>query len=372
MGSVHKKGNYWVVKERIDGHQKEFRPGPCGFPNTERGAKLYLAKLTTDLATGTYVTPTNQTVADYALHWLKTYAEKQCEPLTVKCYRKQIEAHIIPGLGHIKLRDLKPSDIETFYANLERKDGRPGELSQNSKHQTHRVLKGILNHVVEMDILAKSPMKRSFSPKVSRSGKGCYTADQVKQIIALVAETPIHLSVTLALYTGMRLGEICALTWADVDLKKQSITVQSSMEYLERKLRTKATKTENIRQIKFGDQLLASLVREKAYQAERRLAIGARWKHHDLVTPNTDGAPRIPTAVSNYWRRMEKGDLPHYSFHTFRHTHISLLIALGEKLEVVSERAGHSNIGTTKDVYGHLYEGYDEQAAIKLDQALGG
>jgi integrase len=371
MGSVHKVGEHWCVSERIDGRQKWFRPGPCGFPNTERGAKAYLAKIDNEIATGTYITPTNQTVADYAQHWLKTYAEKQCEPGSVKSYRDQVNVHIIPGIGHIKLRDLKPADIETFYANLKRKDGRPGELAQQTKFHIHRVLSGILNHAVEMEVIAKTPMKKALTPKVTRQEKGCYNAEQVRQVIALVADTPIHLPVVLAIYTGMRVGEICALKWSNVNFARQTITVQHSLEYLKRELREKTTKTGKTRQVKFGSVLEAALVKEKAYQAARRLAIGARWKHHDLVTANTDGTPRIPLSVSDYWRLLPKGDLPYYSFHAFRHTHVSLLISLGEKLEVIQERVGHANISMTKDTYGHLFEGYDEQAAIKLDKALG-
>jgi integrase len=369
--SVHKEGDVWVVRKRIDGHQRKFRPSTSGYPNTKRGAEKFEAGLITEIEKGTYCHPDGSTVAEYAERWYTIRVCRKTTPKTQQYVRSILDAHIIPGLGARHLSKVKPVDIEEFYAGLKRADGKPGELSASSRSAIHRVLNAMLNHAVEMEAIPRNPIKRGLAPKPGPAKTTCYDIDQAKQLLALSRGT-LHVVIALAIHTGMRIGEICALRWTDVDLEARTITVQRSMEQTTKGIREKGTKTGKGRTIDIGEYLTNVLTLHKGDQAQRRLQ-GSLREYVGHVVTYENGAPNAPYNMTAKWMRFvkEETDLPYLNFHTLRHTHVSLLIAQGEGAKEISVRVGHSNISMTMDTYGHLMKGSGAQLAKRLDAALG-
>jgi integrase len=373
--SVHKQGNAWAVCERIKvapgqkPKQVWYRPGPCGFENSKAGAELFEAQMKVDRAKGTYCEPTTITVSEYADRWMRVYVERNCQPNTVESYEYFLRVHIKPALGSCRLANLRPVDVEEFYCSLKRADGK-GDLAPQTKHDVHRVLNGMLNHAVEMEVIPRNPVKKKLIPKKVKTEKHCYTKEQVIQILETAKDTTLHLPIFLAFHTGMRIGEICALKWADVT--DRNITVQRSMEQTTGSLREKCTKTGKGRNIQIGDVLSRVLVQHRAEQSAHRLRTPG-WKANDLVFPNNDGTPRHPEAVSQMFQKLvqTKTELPYYSFHALRHSHVSVLIGQGWHPKQIQDRVGHSSISMTMDTYGHLFDGTDTEAAEKLDRAFG-
>jgi integrase len=369
--SVHKEGDVWIVRKRIDGHQRKFRSSIHGFPNTKRGAEKFEAGLITEIEKGTYRSPDGTTVAEYAERWFKVHTQRSTTPKTQQSVRSILDTHIIPGLGAKHLSKLKPIDIEDFYGGLKRGDGRPGELSAGSRSAIHRVLNALLNHAVEMEVIARNPIKRKSAPKPGHPKRDFYDTEQAKQILALSEGTRFHTVLALAIHTGMRIGEISALRWTDVDLDAQTITIQRSMEQTRHGIREKGTKTGKGRTIEIGDWLTEVLRRHRGEQAQRRLQ-GSLPEYVGHVITYENGAPNAPYNLALKWNLFIKGtDLPYYSFHTLRHTHVSLLIAQGEQAKEISVRVGHSSITLTMDTYGHLMKGSGAHLAKRLDAALG-
>jgi integrase len=369
--SVQKEGDKWTVRKRINGHQKKFSPKSHGFLNTQKGARLYEAKLDTELAQGTFCEPTKTTVGEYADRWFNVYVIRQTTPKTQQGHRYVIDSHIKPGLGDVSIAKLRPSQVEEFYAGLRRVDGKPGDLSANTKSIIHRTLNAILNHAVEMEVIPKNPIKSKVAPRPGPAKTSCYDLEQARRILQLSEGTPLHAALALAIHTGMRIGEICALRWEDVDFDAQAITITRSMEQTSKSIREKTTKTGRGRTIDIGEFLVRALVVHRAEQAKRRLA-GDFPEHVGHVITNRNGSPHAPYFLATRWREFIRGtDLPYFSFHTLRHTHISLLIEQGEHAKTISHRAGHSTIKLTMDTYGHLMKGIGGQAVAKLDAAFG-
>lgn len=375
MASVHKEGNSWCVRARIDGKQKKFSPRTAGFPNTEKGAKLFRAKVETEMEQGTFCSPTKNTVREYADHWLKVYVGRKTTPKTQQQYHYLVRNYIAPGLGNVPLSKLRPAHIEEFYSGLQRVDGKPGELSANTIQAIHRALNSILNHAVDAEVIARNPIKRHVRPNSPRKSEKVmfYTGVEAQTLLRLSEGTDLHTILALAIHTGMRVGEISALRWSDVDLDARSITITRSMEQTSKAgIREKTTKTERGRTVRIGEYLVRALVRHKAEQSEKRLA-GELRHHQGHVVTLSNGSPKSPYYISGLWREFIRGTgLPFRNFHALRHTHASLLIEQGVHAKAISERLGHSSISITMDTYGHLMGGIEDQAVERLDRALGG
>lgn len=367
-------GKFWCVVEykNVDGKRKQvwYRPGPCGFENTRKGAELFEAKLKIERAKGTFCEPTIITLSEYADRWMEVYVKRKCQPNTVDSYEYHLRVHIKPALGSKRLMNIRPVDIEDFYATIKRQDGK-GELSAQTKRDTHRVLNALFNHAVEMEVIARNPIKRRLIPKLEKIKRQCYTKEQVLQLLRALEESPttsLYVPVFIAYHTGMRIGEICALKWTDIDGNR--ITICRNMEQT-KGVREKCTKNGKERTIDISSELVRMLTRHKGEQAQIRLRTSG-WKDNGYVWPNNDGTARRPEASSQMFQKFikEQTDLPYYSFHSLRHTHVSMLIKDGWHPKEIQDRVGHSSITMTMDVYGHLFE-TGKEMVDRLDKALG-
>ena len=179
--------------------------------------------------------------------------------------------------------------------------------------------------------------------------------------------------VVLALYTGMRRGEICGLEWKDINFKHAIINVSRSSLYLPGKgIFTDETKnTSSIRPIKVPDHVIQLLKKYRLQQKEQRLKLGDRWQNSGRILVQWNGAPIHPSTVTNWSHTfILNSDLPDIHLHSIRHTNITLQIAGGIPLTTVAARAGHANSSTTSKIYAHAIQSSDEAASQYLDNIL--
>jgi integrase len=172
----------------------------------------------------------------------------------------------------------------------------------------------------------------------------------------------------VALGTGMRRGELCALRWQDVNLDAATLRVERSLEQTRKSgLRVKEPKSKRGRRnISLSATVVAELRKHWATQQEQRLSLGLGGSPPDgLVFADWDGSPWAPDRLSdNFANTMEAAGLPHVTLHTLRHTHASQLIRSGVDILTVSRRLGHANATVTLNVYGHLITTEDKAAEI--------
>jgi integrase len=177
----------------------------------------------------------------------------------------------------------------------------------------------------------------------------------------------------LALATGARRGELCALRWKDVDLEAARIRIEGSLEQTNAGLRFKEPKTKaGRRTISISPAIVAELRQRWRAQQEQRLAMGlGRAPDEALVFARLDGTPVPPDTLTQEWARLVRIlKLPKVTFHALRHTHASQLIANGLDVVTVSRRLGHGNPTVTLNVYSHLFGNTDERAAAIVEAAM--
>ena len=340
---------------------------------TKRDAERELHRLIHALEQGDSVQPSKETVAAYLSRWLADYAKPNTAPRTYDRYEEIVRAHLIPALGGHALAKLQPTTIQAYYAQALRAGKRVngGGLSPTTVRHHHAVLRKALGCAVKWGILARNPCEAVTPPRPARPEFTALDAPAAVRLLQTVHGTSLHLLCLLALGTGMRLGEILGLRWRDVDLDGGTIVVRQVLQQVRTDLRFKTPKTaKSKRRFKLPALLVRELRQHREVQAQERALFGREVTGEDLVVANTDGTPRFPGSVSQGFRRVSQRHGFGVRFHDLRHSHISLLIWLGVHAKTISTRAGHANIGTTVDIYGHLIGGLDNEAAARLDEAL--
>jgi integrase len=200
-------------------------------------------------------------------------------------------------------------------------------------------------------------------------------ATQSATLLAAIKHTALYLPSLLALYTGMRRGEILALRWRDVDLAAAQLTVFRSLEQTKKGgLRFKEPKRESSRRtIAIPALAVDELRRHKREQGEQRMRLGlGAFDDESLVVCRHDSEPMRPRTMTIEFGRLVRrvAGIPRVRFHDLRHTHVTMMLQLGVNPKVVSERAGHSTVAFTLQVYGGVQPGMQEEAAAKIDAAF--
>ncbi len=199
------------------------------------------------------------------------------------------------------------------------------------------------------------------------------TTDELSRLLAAADSTPYGVLVRLALETGAREGELLALRWPDIDLSAGLIHIRRTARRQPGKgIVFGPPKTRSsARTLDITPSTVFMLQGHRAGQVERRLVAGAKYNYQELVFATISGSPIDAANLERAWRKIvTKADLKGFRFHDLRHSSASLLLASGERMEVVSKRLGHSGIAITIDTYAHLLPGAGKAAAAKMAAIL--
>jgi integrase len=383
-GYTARKGNryYAVIYEGIDPVTgKECRRWwPAGTRKADAD------KLVTELVKrhndGEYRTPQRVTLGEYLTQrWLPAQ-RSQLKATTFHSYRRTVELHVVPTLGHVPLARLAAEDLDALYGRLLESGRRnasgdgPG-LSPASVRYVHRILRKALGDAVRKGTLTRNPASSADPPKRSTTKKRegemrVWTAAQLQTFLASLESERLAPGFVLAAHTGMRRGEVAGLRWGDVDLDAKLIHIRQAAVVVNYEMRLTDVKTAHGRRtIDVNDDVVRALHAWRRKQAEERLLLGARFDDHDLVFARPDGTPPHPELLSRTFDRIvARSGLPRIRFHDVRHTHASLLLNAGVPVKVVSERLGHATPSFTLDVYGWVLPGMQAEAAAVFSRLM--
>jgi integrase len=380
----------------MTGHIRERSPGSCELRytlgtdaatgrrrtatatvrGTRKDAEKELRRLLRSVDTGEHVDPTRMTVREWLATWLAAIRE-EVSPKTHERYSEIVCNYLSPSLGALPIAKLAPVDIQRVYTDLAtggRRDRKPGGLSPQTRRHLHRILRSALARAVEQQVIARNPADafRKRMPKVERHGMATLSAEQSQLLFDAIRHTRVYWPVVIALATGMRRGEVLALRWRNIDLDRGTVRVVESLEQTKAGLRFKAPKTDKARAITLPAFATDELRRLKREQAEELLRLGVRQSGETLLCARADGEPLQPRSLTHEFTRLigrAKG-VPRVRFHDLRHSHATQLLIAGVHPKVAQERLGHSTITTTLDLYSHVSETMQEDAAARIDAAF--
>ena len=254
----------------------------------------------------------------------------------------------------------------------------PGEdkpLSAKTVLHHHRLISSILDKAVKWQVIFANPCDRVEAPKVERKEAKYLDEIQAAELLDCLEREPVQYRamISLLLYSGMRRGELCGLTWEDVKIDECLIDINKSSLYLsDRGIFDDETKNfSSKRVIKVPDLVMRLLSEHKRTQTEELFRLGDGWTRTNKVFTQSNGKPIHPDTITGWFRKfIKRNNLPKVSIHSLRHTNATLLIANGTDLRTVSKRLGHSNMTTTGNIYTHAIQTADERAAETLGDIL--
>jgi integrase len=298
----------------------------------------------------------------YAERWMKQHAKVNCKPETVRNYRYALDVNLLPAIGDKDIRAITRDDVKTLCFDMKQKGLSPGVVKLRGT-----ILGGIFNAAIEDGLLVGNPAIRlgKIVKVPSRKGRVDFlNPDESRKLLDAVLEHfprwfPFFLT---ALRTGMRVGELIALQWEDIDWNGKFIEVRRAISRGE----VGTPKNGKPRRIDLSDRLSAVLTDHRKGMAKEALAQGRSKPDRVFVNPE-GGELQASSVVKPYRRILTKAGLRRLRFHDLRHSFASALLANGEPLAYVKEQMGHSSIQITVDVYGHLEPGANREAVNRLD-----
>jgi integrase len=302
------------------------------FKGVKRDAKLELARLIAQEAAGEGVDPSKALLAEFLDRWERDWAALNVSAKTFERYSELLRRHVRPHLGHVRIQKLRPAALADLYAKLLRETG----LAARTVGHVHRVTRRALGHAVQWGLITQNPADNVSPPPVQATEIQILRSDDIQTILERLRDRKGRLLYTIALValaTGIRRGELCALRWCDLDLDAGKLAVERSLEQTRQHgLRVKSPKTKHGRRtISLPAAGVAELRLHRKMQQELRLRLGqGRAPEDSLVFARWDGEIRDPDALSKEWAAcMKQIGMPHISLHGLRHTHASQLLLPG-------------------------------------------
>ncbi|WP_139905657.1 tyrosine-type recombinase/integrase [Clostridium thermarum] len=365
-GYVQKHGKGWRYKIEFTSAEIEIYGrksiSKSGFKKESEAKKALREKLV-EIDSGKYIEDKKTTIEEYLKEWLETH-KTNISPSTHKRYSEFCNT-INKHLGKIEILKLTPMTIQKFYSTLMGET----ELSNSTILKIHRCLNLALKQAVAWRLINNNPCQFVKAPSPEEIEVNVWDEFTVKKFLHESRGENIYIQIALALGTGMRQGEICALKWENVDLKKGEIYVRSSVKNINGELITKKPKTKSsVRRIPIPDDLKDLLVLHKKRQ-DRIKENNQKYKDEGYVCAwEDDGRLYDPQYIAKKFPKiLKKYDVPMIRFHDLRHTHATLLLLHNVPAKVVSERLGHSSVNITLDIYSHVLPSMQKAAAEKLN-----
>lgn len=319
--------------------------------------------------------PENKIVSDFAKEYL-SIQKTSLSPTSYVLYERIIEQHILPMFGRMRLRDIKTYHVQDFIMRLNsmpRSDGKPGHIAPQTVKRYTSVLRSMLTMAYKMYYMDDDVglSRRLTFPKERYQEVDVFTIEETKTILDAAKTEPINirLLIELALFTGMRRGEIIGLKWSDINFDKQCLSVKRSIYKLKSKksVEKEPKSHSSIRTIAIPNCLCETLKEYKKSQEEYSLSL-ATWQNLEYVFTDKNGNVMNPqTPTKQFSKFLDRHNIRHLKFHCLRHTSATLLLSNGCDIKTISARLGHSSIETT-NIYVHMLKSVDKAAAITFDR----
>lgn len=348
------KGTAWTV-DYIDNLGK--RVMKSGF-KTKFEAEQYLAKIRLELQKGTCIN-TNKAIifSQIADEFINSHSEIYCKKSTIISYKGYLKNHLLPYFANRKIIDIKVNEIQS-YIKLKQNEG----LSAKTINNSLILMGSIFKRAVLQGYIGQNPVYLVKKLKLRKQEMNCLTKEQITMVLNFAKENYKNFYPLLftAIFTGLRRGELLALTWNDINFETSKITVNKSL-FKGTVTTTKTSYSE--REVNMSKGLI-QVLREWKQKAPKSSI--------NLVFCNKSGAFIDPDNMTKrYFKPCLKAcNIENVRFHDLRHTFASLLISENVSIKYIQTQMGHASCQTTLDIYSHILQEVEEKAVSVLDSVL--
>ena len=333
---------------------------------TKKQAEAALRKLIDSLEQGVSTDASAIKLRDWMDNWLTNYLPN-IEATTRVGYKEKIETYINPHLGNTPLKALRTDSIQAWINMLNQRG-----LGAKTIRNAYNNLNAALKKAVVLRMLPYNPCVGTVLPKLKRPKSKVYDTADIQRALDETKGTALYLPVALALLTGMRRGEVCALKWKNIDFVAKQIHICENRVHGEKEVIEKAPKSEaGNRTIPMSKEVASLLGEARLQYYNDAAAYGPAFRDLDYVLHNENGTPYHPDSLTKMWRRfLEHSDLPYIRFHDLRHSNATALIAAGVNPKTVQQLLGHSDVSITLNTYTHVLPSMEQEAVDTLDRII--
>lgn len=315
---------------------------------------------------------TNPTVKEWNRIYIEDFCKGYLKPKTISGYESMIKNYINPYIGNYHLKDLTKLICQQYImdvyengrVNQKRKNDIADGLSSRTVKDIKIILHASLERAVDEGIIDKNPSDKLNLPKDRVRGMNTLTKEESNRLLEEAFNSGCFEFYYLELTTGLRLGEILALEWNDLDIQNRTLTINKQVQRINSVLQTETPKTKNsVRTIALSSECVASLARLRMRQTRDTLLM--------FPSPET-GTYRDQNAVTRKFKRMlKRAELPeNIRFHDLRHTCATIALEEGVEIKALSSMLGHSDVAFTMNTYVHATKKIKTTAADKLEAAF--
>ena len=366
--TIRKRNDVWEYRfdiAKVNGKRKQI--SKSGFKTKKECEAAALKALNYYQNGGLMVAYADISYADLLDLWYDT-CKPTWKPKTAELYKGIIENKLKASLGQFRVKSLTPLKMQDYINQVY------ATHSQNYAKLIRILLGASLKYaVVPLGIISSSPCEYLRVPHSESPEKAKVVDMDVFKKAYSEIKSPYNTALMIALHTGMRIGEVFALNWSDIDLDNKIINVNKTLSYSGKSWRISAPKTkDSIRLIPFGEVLKDVLSNYKAEQLKNKVMYGKfyiknrvkdgivnfdKGEEQDFILTERWGEFCKPNNMERYCRKYG------FKFHQIRHLHATSLIDSGISAKVVKDRLGHSNISVTLQTYTHPSEKAQREAA---------
>ncbi len=346
---------------------------------TSAEARGRLDELRAKLRVGALAPSGGGTLADYLTGWLERDRQR-VRPSTWRSREMHVRCYLVPGLGRLALARLSSADVERALAAFLR-SGSPAlpaarrrPLAPLTVRHVRATLRRALNAAQRAGLVGRNAAADAAPPYVAHRPVAYLAAADVRRLLDGTRDDRLGPLYALAVTTGLRLGELLGLAWADIDEAAGTLTVRRSLaeDGGGRWALAEPKSARSRRTLPLPELARQALDCQRTLQAVDRAVAGTAWQDRDgLVFTDGVGRPLDPRNASHGFqvarRRLE---LPAVRFHDLRHSAATMLLSAGVPLAVISELLGHAGIAITASHYAAVVPELRREAADAMDRAL--
>lgn len=367
VSAKNKKGYTWsfTVQAGINPETGKRR----GF-DTKKEAELAANNILAEIDDGTYIEEKDILFKDFITDYLNLIAKPSVKASTFNGYSNAVNKRLTPKFGMLKLKNLTPVLISRYYKEL-LDEG----LTEEYIKYIHAILKSSSKTAVDWKYIKNNFMDNVKAPTIQKKDIKTWSIDECNHFLDVMRQQKdhIHMLNYLAIYTGMRRGELLGIKWGNIDFEGKRIFIEHSLYYIggQGLVLQSPKKASGKRNISISDDVVEELKKYKIKKQEQLLQVGMKLSNDHFVISAFGGEPVNPNTIhKQFLYDIKRAGLKRIRFHDLRHTHATIMLEIGENPKVVSERLGHSNISMTLGKYSHVRPNMQQSSADHFAEAL--
>lgn len=316
-----------------------------------------------------FLTNPEPTLEEWSRIWFESFCTASVKEYTRNSYQSYFYRYILPNLGGMKIKDISTVSCQQFLMKMYT-NGRTRNVEKKGKGLSAKTVKDIkialqtcLQKAEDEGLIETNPCRKVQLPKDAPKEMQTLKANELGAFLQETKDSGCYEFYILEITTGLRLGEILALTWDDLDIKNKTISVNKQVQRIKSELKITTPKTaSSIRTVALCDECFNQLI---VLRSRQRIDT-------KLIFPSPiTGGLRDPSSVTRKLHRMQKrAGVPQIRFHDLRHSFATLSLEQGMDIKTVSHMLGHTDAGFTMNTYMHVTDNMQQTVANAMQSLI--